>query len=478
MRVAHYLIRGTTGLFYVRLRVPSDLWTLVGAKVIKRATGTRCPRQALVVALVVSAGYARIFAGIRVGETMAKPPSIDEIKANLAKGRGSEYLLEQGPQGFRIEATDAADHARAMEAIQAIGFVGERKAVAPSCKPMDMAEGVRMWALTLPKDTPGKRKTSKSRQSKVEAFHAWKRARVEGNYAIHEVSRTDFAEYFVACKASTTKRGGAPAPRYIENQFLVLAGFYDWAQVSGYYPEGADNPARGHAQVPKKARNLRAKTHGWQPFKPSQLAKIFNPTTYRSMREDDARWLPLMGLYTGARSNELAHLEIEDCYDFAGQPLLDFNLLGPHKSLKTEASERKTPVHPDLIALGLWERVKRLREEGEAKLFPGLDFTAQNGPANAAQRAFSRYLERLGIHARGTGKVGLHSFRDTVITTMKDGGVRRELREEYCGHELSSRGDHDEAYGADFLPPNLAKHCHPSLAFGLDLAGLRELLPR
>jgi integrase len=243
----------------------------------------------------------------------------------------------------------------------------------------DMDEEIRMWALTLPLDTPGQRKDSKARESKVRVFHDWKRQRLAARYAVNAVSRIDCAEYFVFCKTLTTKRGTTPAPRYIENHFLVLAGFSDWAQASGYYPKD-DNPARGHAQVSKKARARRAKTHGWQPFSSAQLTKIFNPETYKSLRNDSARWLPLMALYTGARSNELAHREIEDCFDAMGQPVFDFNFLGPHKSLKTDASERKTPVHPDLIALGLWERVARLRATGEVKLFPGLEFSLRTVP--------------------------------------------------------------------------------------------------
>lgn len=483
MRVAHYLTRGTTGLFYVRLRVPFDLQDALGARVIKRATGTRCPRTALAFALVVSAGYARSFAALRAGEPMTKPPSTDEIRANLAEGRRLDYLIERAADGSitKLESKGKADHDRMMAAVEMIGYVGAREAqpTAPPCKPMDMEEGIAMWALTLPETMPADRKDKKARVGNVDAFYRWKLEKTTAAFRIDQISRTDFAEYFVACKASITKLGKPPAPRYIENQFLHIAGFLDWAMASGYYPNTPeDNPARGHAQVPKKDRKRRAKSHGWQPFTPPQLAKIFNPETYGSMREDDARWLPLMALYTGARSNELAHLELDDCYEFLGQPLFDFNLLGLHKSLKTDASERKTPVHPDLIALGLWERVARLREAGEVKLFPGLDFQAQNGPANAGQRVFSRYLTRLGISARGHGKVGLHSFRDTVITTMKERGVRRELREEYCGHELSSRGDHDEAYGEDFLPHNLARLCHPALSFDLDLDALRKILPR
>lgn len=56
MRVAHYLVRGTTGRFYVRLKVPSDLQSLLGCKVIKRATATTCARVATACALVLQAG--------------------------------------------------------------------------------------------------------------------------------------------------------------------------------------------------------------------------------------------------------------------------------------------------------------------------------------------------------------------------------------------------------------------------------------
>lgn len=80
---------------------------------------------------------------------------------------------------------------------------------------------------------------------------------------------------------------------------------------------------------------------------------------------------------------------------------------GEDKSLRTNASGGKTPVHPDLIRLGLWERVARLKARVETELFPELSFDAKNGPAGRAQHAFSRYLIKLGIKARGGGRWGI-----------------------------------------------------------------------
>lgn len=480
MRVAHYLVRGTSGLFYVRLRVPKDLQGALGTKLIKRATGTRCARAALVCALTLQARYAQVFDAIRRGEHMAKPPSMEEIRANLREGRGSDYIIEHGPGGVRIEAKDGPDHQRAMEAWERIGPVGPwptapTPAAPPAGPSIDMDEAINMWALTLPHSTPGKQKGSKAKESKVRTFYDWKRKKLGQSFMVNSITRIECAEFFVHNKVSISKRGAAPADRTIENKFFELIDFIDWAQTSGYFPPG-DNPAIGHANVPKKERNLRAQTHGWQPFSAAQIANIFDPATYKSMSGEDARWITVMALYTGARSNELAHLEIEDCFEFLGQPIFDFNYLGPHKSLKNEASARKTPVHPDLIALGLWERVERLREAGEVKLFPELNFLAQNGPGNAAQRAFSRYLGRLGIEARGNGIVGLHSFRDTAVNTMTLAGVHEEVRKQYVGHLLGERDAHQISYGIDLLPAGLANLCHPSLSFGIDLDGLRPLL--
>lgn len=67
----------------------------------------------------------------------------------------------------------------------------------------------------------------------------------------------------------------------------------------------------------------------------------------------------------------------------------------------------------------------------------------------------------MGIKARGGGRVGHHSFRDTVIGALKAAGVHREMREEYTGHELSDRQEHAHAYETEFSPRALADACHP-----------------
>jgi integrase len=227
--------------------------------------------------------------------------------------------------------------------------------------------------------------------------------------------------------------------------------------------------------VPKQLKKQRAKSHGSQAFTPDQVKRIFDPENFKQLKGDAARWIPLILLYTGARSNEVARLELEDCRDEDGIPIFHFTWMGEDKSLKTDASERKTPVHPDLIKLGLWKRVERLKAAGETKLFPELSFDAKNGPAGRTQHAFSRYLVKLGIKARGGGRVGHHSFRDTVIGALKTAGVHREMREEYTGHELSDRQEHAHAYETEFSPRALANACHPAMSWSISHASTLEV---
>src|SRR3546814_598059 len=130
----------------------------------------------------------------------------------------------------------------------------------------------------------------------------------------------------------------------------------------------------------------------------------------------------------------------------------------------------------ELVAMGLLERVARLKAEGEAKLFPVLTFNAQNGPATAPMTAFTRYLAAREVKARGTGSVGVHGFRDTVLNKLKAGGVVREVREEYTGHAIANKPEYASAYEDPFSTISLAKACHPVLSFGLNINELRELL--
>ncbi|TAA41692.1 integrase [Pseudoxanthomonas winnipegensis] len=474
MRVAHYLTRGQTGRFYVRLRVPADVQARFGRKVIKRSTGTTCDRTALTCALVLQARYAQAFAAIRNG-SMEK--ELDELLKSLEGTSPLELILKDvklpGGQSFgQVEINDDNDLAL-FQKLAAAYPVPEFKPFPPRrvVKPigearaagLTLADARDKYLVSIQGKNTAKTIVQKTRALKdLEAFVASQR-KGKQPVMLKQLTRTDFSEWFL--HETAQKR----VITYITNRFSACADFIKWAQTAGHYPQG-DNPASGHASVPKQLKKQRAKSHGSQAFTPEQIQRIFDPENFKQLKGDAARWIPLILLYTGARSNEVARLELEDCREEDGLPIFDFTWMGEDKSFKTDASDRKTPVHPDLIKLGLWERVARLKAAGETKLFPELSFDAKNGPAGRTQHAFSRYLVKLGIKARGGGRVGHHSFRDTVIGALKAAGVHREMREEYTGHELSDRQEHAHAYETEFSPKALAEACHPALVWAINVA--------
>lgn len=529
MRVAHYLIRGRSGLFYFRLRVPQDLRALLGLRLIKRALGTRCPRTALACAVTWAARYAHAFATLRRVDPMTKPPSWEEMEANLraAGGRRSDYVI-QGPGGFRIEATDDDDHARAMDALENIGRIApgtfaqtQTNTPAHAIKRMTLKDAMTKWEKAIKNTDP---KTIGAKKRAVQDLLDWKQDQINAKAAgiggkgasgallfVDEIDGTTCGEWFIHLNAARDTKG---KPRYspgtMENKFIYAAGFFDWAITNKHYPKG-DNPARGHANVSKKTKKQRAKSHGAQAFDPEQIETMFQPDNYRRMRSRAARWAPLLLLYTGARSNEIGRLELADIYEHpkgcqpdTGTKVLCFTVLGDDKKLKTDESYRLTPIHPHLIQLGFWDYVVELKTKEKAaneqvrvakktkapddevtklveaaqkaqKLFSDLTFDAENGPANAPQSAFRRMLKLAGIKARGEATVGHHSFRDTVIDKMKQSGVTEEMRHEYTGHK-NGGSENADAYEHAFSPERLAEICHPALDWRLDLEALKPLL--
>lgn len=480
MRLPSYLVRSSTGVFHFRWIVPLPWRERLGRKVIKRSLGTTDVKIAQIYALTLSARYAVA----TKGNGMTK--SLDELLESAeSTRRRNEYEIKPGRYGYSVKSDGAEDHKNAMEAIKALTPVSanDKVSMTPVTKRVALSVAIEEWLKVVKVKNP-KAKTQGAKKKAVDGFHDWKKSQTNkskkntvSRVGVADLTGNDCNAWLMHLQAIQT-----PKPlslRTLQNKFIYLAGFFDWAVKAGYYPKG-DNPARGHVQVTKKHKRQRAKTHGWQPFDVEQLKAIYQPSSLKQLKDEASRWLPVIALYTGARSNEIALLELEDFLIVDGLPCFGFTLEGEDKSFKTEESQRTTPIHPELIALGLMERVERLRKSKETKLFPHLSFDAQNGPAGRCGTAFSRLLSNLQIEARGNARVGLHSYRDTVIRTLSRAKVPKEIRHDYVGHEQTTMGDHRDAYGEQTPPDILAAECHQYLNWVkvkvIDLKAVKPLL--
>src|SRR5690606_29617537 len=127
-----------------------------------------------------------------------------------------------------------------------------------------------------------------------------------------------------------------------------------------------------------------------------------------------------------ARASEVGQLLIGDIVDAAGTPGLRISDEGADQKLKTAASLRTVPLHPDLLSLGFLDHIARLRGEAR-RLFPQADPKAKNGAGNWISKAFSLHVARPGTDWP-EAKRGFHSRRKTVVQQMQTTGVPSEVR--------------------------------------------------
>ena len=259
--------------------------------------------------------------------------------------------------------------------------------------------------------------------------------------------------------------------------FANVRSFVNWLEEERLLDQ--DWPARSL----NKVLEVHRKTSGVKPtaFTDQELTLLFHPDHFRPghLRASWHFWLPLLGLHTGARLEELCQLHLEDIRqeDGSGARFLDINDEGS-KHLKSEAGKRKVPIHPALIALGLPDRVKSLQAKGKDRLFPGLGVRASTGNlSGTAGHWFTRYRRSCGVGGADGEKSAkvFHSFRHTVFTRAKHLGLDRRAVKEMLGHEQGEFSDVTGRYEGAFPIQHLREAVVLKLVFGavVDLERLK-----
>ena len=181
-------------------------------------------------------------------------------------------------------------------------------------------------------------------------------------------------------------------------------------------------------------------TNKRRPWADDELTKFFTQplhTAYelpkdRKAGADAAYWIPLLGLYTGARVGELAQLRTIDIESDAGVPMLSITNEGDGQRVKTTAGIRKVPLHSELIRLGFLDYVAKREKNGDATLWPALP--ARKGkPGGYFSHWFGIYRRPLGF-----GKYpDFHCFRHTVRSQLANAGIAEGLIDTLVGHEVA-----------------------------------------
>ncbi|MCP3042183.1 MULTISPECIES: DUF6538 domain-containing protein [Xanthomonas] len=458
MRIPQYLSRSLpSGRWSFRQRVPTDLQPLLGLQAIKRSLHTTVLEEAQLRAATLASHYERLFARLRDdGLDRRGQADASALLASASAAipfRNLTLHRTKTPDGtvherWQIDSTKGVRLFR--EIHKGIALEGERSGALPA-SPLAVAAYAATLGSTLEPMTLGKARhawlaTLKGRT--LPKTYVIKKSVIQGlvdylgeKTKIHTITRSDLARWY-----QQMRKEGASTPTLTNKQSYMggKGGFFDWAMVSGHYPQG-DNPAKGHVSYSARERRARRKL-GFKAFDREQIQAIFSPVNFPRL-SPNARWAALIGLYTGARASEVGQLLGADVFSEDNIPCIRISDEGEHQKVKTEVSLRTVPIHPELLALGFWDWVESRKAAGHKRLFPHAKADAMNGQGNWITKAFSRYLGEIGKDWP-KAKRGFHSLRKTFIQELQALGVSSELRAQIVGHELDD--EHHATYSRGF----------------------------
>ncbi|WP_333610426.1 DUF6538 domain-containing protein [Brevundimonas bullata] len=215
----------------------------------------------------------------------------------------------------------------------------------------------------------------------------------------------------------------------------------------------AKNPTDGVKIVDKqRAKDKR------REFNKDELAALFNgPVHQEGLRPVGgggaaSYWLPLLALYTGARQTELGQLHpddvCEEAYDVSDTEMRSAWVVrfvdNPDRGqkVKTEGSERRVPIHSDLIQLGFLDIASAARSDGRDRIFHKIKPTSEGELMGSWSKWFGRYRRSLGVSGKDTP---FHSFRHSFKHYARACNLDKAVNDAITGHET---GDVADQYGA------------------------------
>ena len=196
------------------------------------------------------------------------------------------------------------------------------------------------------------------------------------------------------------------------------------------------------------------------PFDDAALTAIFSGEVYSERSRpkagagEAAYWLPILAMYTGARVNELGQLWSDDVLEEtfvternereSSWVIRITTNEERGQRLKNSGSERRIPVHRDLIRLGFLDYVRR--QPNKSKLFPALVPDRFGNVTGNWTKWFSRYL-RNDCSVKNP-KMTFHSFRHKFKDLCREVGISLDTHDALTGHTSGSAVSN--AYGGKY----------------------------
>ena len=215
-----------------------------------------------------------------------------------------------------------------------------------------------------------------------------------------------------------------------------------------------------------------------ESFTDDDLHLIFNPKTYLpaifenplSRIKYPYYFIPILGVFTGARLEELCMCRTKDIMKVKGVWVYRIREEGEYGDeetiVKNPYSERDIPLHPVLTdTLGFIKYVKMIEKIGHNRVFHELTKIGSGRFQQNVGKFFNeRYLKKIGIKD-GVRKVSFHSFRHSVETHLTNQNVNPRFIDYLQGH--SSKDTGGNIYMKGIKPDVLLKECVSKIDWGI-----------
>lgn len=464
------LLARPAGLF-VRFLVPADLREQVGSRFLVRSLRGFRGDQARLVASVLAVALSHAFAALRQGEVMVDVKKILDDAQRAASSGTIRPWTASGVQIGRVNlgdvkvngAEDTRDFINTVHALlshpdnqQEVADIGRVRrdeppaAAAPEHLLQDEIDG-HLADLERRKLNPD---TITESKHTLRIFSA-----LTGNIPVRDIKATHVRTFLDAVRWWPERATVRPQYRGMSVAEIIEAGKREnvtspsahtlnkHTQRLNVFFNGLvalDLMSKNPLKAIKPEIDTSTDLETGRAFTQDELNAIFAPANFLpwASKYPHRYWGPIVGLYTGARVNEVAQLFVDDVREVNGVWGIFLWKNSRGQKIKNKASIRFVPLARPVLEAGFIAFVEAQKANAEERLFPDLPAGMRldgtpNGKGFGKQlsKQFAAYTKKLGIE-KG---VAFHSFRHTMATRLAEAGVSQQDTALITGHAVNTQ---------------------------------------
>jgi len=461
--------------YYFRIVVPIDLRQAIGRREIKKSLGSFDLKFAKLVAGTYATRCHLLFRTLREGSSSMSNKKIDINDTTFGIGKVEFYEdgsvksvenIQADPDKAEQEKDLMSAFFNAAVGSSSIKTINPAKVEEPpKAKPLLLSELIEKYCLRKQGSNKWKPKSEDEYRASFKLLLT-----VLGDVDVSTIDDDMATKYRETVKKLPPNMNKSPLYRGLSIQQVLkknpkkvlsiqsvnkhcqrASSLFKWAQAKGFI----DLNFFDDLSIDKTKRDFEERSS----YSTQDLDKLFSSQifTANKMLHSHYYWVPLIGLYSGMRLDEICQLHLNDICEEDSIWFFDVNEDGD-KKLKNQSSKRYVPIHSRLIDLGLIDHVQKLKKKGETRLFPELK-KARDGHSQAASKWFGRYRSTVGVESSDKRKLDFHSFRHTVANSLKQDLVVVGLAAAVLGHAQKgiTYGRYSNTYSLTHLKDTVEK---------------------